>query len=480
MLVQQKPKPLVLYAVPPREGHMRPALQITKHLINSGFDVTVLGTTRWKTTIQAVGAHVSPIIGLWKTLDDPSRWPDIAHASDPATRLAASLDGGFISLLPSGLESVRVAMAGMRRRKPGCQIIVLSDTCFSGTLALKLGANLPEPFEEDEEIQTIGIGVVPTFWANPERPPWGSGLPFDDSEEGRTRNIKVNRETWSGAAEDRARWVLGMMGCSKPVESLYEGLSTSMEHPFWDASTACHDTVLQMCLPSLEFPSSDWPQKIKFAGTLPIKPIPSNLTYPTWFSDILANSSSLHSSNPSRKKIVFVAQGTEVLDHQELIIPTMKALAANPDVLVVACLCVAGATLDTSTFENGELPANTRVVDYLPYDAILTHADVFVSNSGYGGFQHAVSNGVPMVQAGNTFDKPDIGKRIEWSGLGVFLTESPPSENAVGKAVVKVLGDEKYKMRAEELKKEAGTLDPLRMVEEEILLLVQSAVPSSS
>lgn len=458
---------------------MRPALQITKHLISNGFDVTVLGTKRWKDTIEAVGAHFSPIIGLWKTLDDPSRWPDIAQAADPATRLAASLDGGFISLLPSGLESVRVALAGMRRREPGCQIMVLSDTCFSGTLALKLGTDLPELFEEDEVIRTIGIGVVPVFWTSPERPPWGSGLPFNNSEEERARNVKGLKETWSTAAEDRARWVLGMMGCPKPVESLYAGLSTSMEHPFWDASTICHDSVLQMCLPSLEFPSSDWPRKIKFAGTLPIKPVPSNLTYPTWFNDIVSNSSSLQASTPSRKKIVFVAQGTEVLDHKELIIPTMKALATRHDILVVACLCVAGATLDISPFEHAELPVNARVVDYFPYDAILAHADVFVSNSGYGGFQHAVSNGVPMVQAGNTFDKPDIGRRIEWSGLGVFLEESPPSVSAVEQAVAEVLGHEKYKRRGEELRKGAGSYDTLRMVEEEIMLLSQSAASSS-
>ncbi|KAK1531733.1 UDP-glucuronosyl/UDP-glucosyltransferase [Colletotrichum paranaense] len=480
MLIQEKTKPWILYAVPPREGHMRPALQITKHLVSSGFDVTVLGTKRWKPIIEAVGAHFSPIIGLWKTLDDPSRWPDIAHASDPATRLAASLDGGFNSLLPSGLESVRVALAGMRRREPGCQIIVLSDTCFSGTLALKLGTDLPELFADDEVVRTIGIGVVPVFWTSPERPPWGSGLPFDDSEKGRTRNAKAFKETWNSAAEDRARWVLGMMGCPKPVECLYDGLSTSMKHPFWDASTVCHDTVLQMCLPSLEFPSSDWPRKIRFAGTLPIKPIPTDLTYPTWFNDVLSNSSSLQVSNLNRKKIIFVAQGTEVLDHKELIIPTMKAFATHSDVLVVACLCVTGATLDTSTFKDGKLPANARVMDYFPYDAILAHADVFVSNSGYGGFQHAASNGLPMVQAGNTFDKPDIGRRIEWSGLGAFLAESPPSVSAVEQAVTEVLGDEKYKRRAEELRKEAGTFDPLLMIEEEIMLLAQSTVPSSS
>ncbi|KAK6221261.1 UDP-glucuronosyl UDP-glucosyltransferase [Colletotrichum tabaci] len=469
-----KAKPHVLYAVPPREGHMRPALQIGKHLKDHGFDVTILGTKKWRATVQAAGAHFSPIIGLWGTLDDPARWPGIAGAPDAPSRLSASLDGGFVSLLPSGLESLRFALAAVRRRQPGCPVVVLSDTCFSGTLALKLEADLPEGYREGEKIRTIGIGVVPTFWTSPERPPWGSGLPFDDSDGGRERNTTALRTSWNSAAEERARWVLSMMGCAKEVESLYENLSprcitASKQHPFWDASTVCHDTVLQMCLPGLEFPSSDWPQKIKFVGTLPIKPLPPNLAYPSWFDDILANSTTLPPPVQGRKKVVFVAQGTEVLDHRELIIPTMKALAGREDVLVVACLCVAGAVMDTSGFDDGALPANARVVDYFPYDAILAHADVFVSNSGYGGFQHAVSNGVPVVQAGDVFDKPDIGRRIEWCGLGVYLAESPPPVSVVRRAVEEVLGDERYKRRAEELRREAGRMDPLQKIEEEIM-----------
>lgn len=450
---------------------MRPALQICKHLIDNGFDVTILGTKKWKATIEAARAKFSPIIGLWGTLDDPSRWPDIAQASDSTTRLAASLDGGFISLLPSGLESVRFALAGIRRRQPACQIVVLSDTCFSGTVALKLGTDLPDGFEDNEVIRTIGIGVVPTFWSSPERPPWGSGLPFDNGQQESLRNAQISQQSWDDSVEERGRWVLGMMGCSKPVEFLYEGLKTTTKHPFWDAPTICHDATLQMCLPSLEFTSSDWPEKIKFAGTLPIKPVPSNLAYPSWFGDVLSNSASLCKSKPGRRKIVFVAQGTEVLDHTELIIPTMHALEGHAEVLVVACLCVVGAALDTSSFVDGRLPPNARVVDYFPYDAILAHSDVFVSNSGYGGFQHSVSNGVPMVQAGNTFDKPDIGRRVEWSGLGRFLATSPASSEAIRAAVVAVTTDNRYKERAEELRREAEGLDPLRRVEDEVMAL---------
>ncbi|KAL4870860.1 hypothetical protein BDV12DRAFT_165387 [Aspergillus spectabilis] len=36
--------------------------------------------------------------------------------------------------------------------------------------------------------------------------------------------------------------------------------------------------------------------------------------------------------------------------------------------------------------EGIELPANAKVVDYLAYDAILPHADAFITNGGMEGF----------------------------------------------------------------------------------------------
>lgn len=76
--------------------------------------------------------------------------------------------------------------------------------------------------------------------------------------------------------------------------------------------------------------------------------------------------------------------------------PTLEALASREDVIVVALLCVEGATLDR------DVPENSRVVDYLPYHALLPYTDVLVTNGGYGGFMQAVMHGVPMVMAGTT------------------------------------------------------------------------------
>jgi UDP:flavonoid glycosyltransferase YjiC (YdhE family) len=156
------------------------------------------------------------------------------------------------------------------------------------------------------------------------------------------------------------------------------------------------------------------PAHLTFAGSLPPKPIPSDLNYPDWYSEVLENSSSSAAGKPGRRKrIVFVAQGTVVLDHRDLLVPCIRGLAGRDDVPVIAVLCQKRTNIDKhlNLFDGARLPQNARVIDYFPYDAILPHADVFASNSGYGGLAHAVSQAVPVVQVGDVFDKPDIGRK---------------------------------------------------------------------
>lgn len=112
----------------------------------------------------------------------------------------------------------------------------------------------------------------------------------------------------------------------------------------------------------------------------------------------------------------------------------------------------------------------------------MAHADLFVSNSGYGGLAHAIGHGVPMVQNGNDFDKADIGRRIEYAGLGMYLggVAAAPRPGDVAEAVDEVLGNPKYKLRAAELRAQAEGEAPLEAVEREILALAQRGTLSTN
>lgn len=173
-----------------------------------------------------------------------------------------------------------------------------------------------------------------------------------------------------------------------------------------------------------------------------------------------------------KKKVVVVTQGTVEIDARQLIIPTIQALGAREDILVVAILGHRGRKLPKDV----AVPDNVRVTDYLAYDAILPHADVFVNNAGYGAVMHGIGHGLPMVVAGEEQDKKENATRTQWVGNGIKInrswTEGEEYVKELGEAVEKVLDEEEGKgirRRAKELKEEADSIDCIRTVEDRLL-----------
>lgn len=477
-------KPLVLWCLPNADGHLYPALQVTEQLVLRGFDVTMVAAAKWEPSASKIGAHFAPLVGLWAREDFRDSIMD--KTVTQKTRLKAlrqSIGDTFVSMMFSGYQSLVLALVGLRTRLSaeggggglkGRRVLILSDMCFTGTLPFRLGADL----FPDVEIKTMCIGLMPRAWATPETPCWGAGLPWDPSEQGLRRNTVGNRLGFDEVQHRRLEDALFMCGCTRSLDSLLDEHDRANPLPdeygfrrsLGNITYFAHDASLQMCIPSVEYPAANLPRHFKFGGQLPPKAIPSNLQYPEWWSEVLENSSSSRkvAEATGRKKIVFVAQGTESPDLGDLVMPTIHGLAGRDDVLVVACLCKRGMKL---AGDAQELPRNVRVVDFFPYDAVLSHADVFVSSSGYGGLNHAIVNGVPTVQTGILIDKPDVGRRIEFAGMGVYISEFPPTEAMVAKAVETILSDNKYKKRVRELQAEAETYDAFGIIEREIIRL---------
>ncbi len=107
------------------------------------------------------------------------------------------------------------------------------------------------------------------------------------------------------------------------------------------------------------------------------------------------------------------------------------------------------------------LPANVRLERFVPHDLLLPHVDVMVTNGGYGGVQQALANGVPLVVAGDSEDKPEVAARVQWSGTGINLHTGRPSQAKVARAVRRVLAHDSYRLRAQDLQAEIAASDPL-------------------
>lgn len=112
------------------------------------------------------------------------------------------------------------------------------------------------------------------------------------------------------------------------------------------------------------------------------------------------------------------------------------------------------------------IPRNAYIADYLAYDAVLPFADVWVHNGGYGATMHGIAHGVPMVIAGDGQDKPENGKRVQFSGLGLDLVTARPSLEHLESAIDMVLSDPKFSHVARSMQKTASQMNCFAAIEE--------------
>jgi UDP:flavonoid glycosyltransferase YjiC (YdhE family) len=183
---------------------------------------------------------------------------------------------------------------------------------------------------------------------------------------------------------------------------------------------------------------------VRFVGPI-LAPPTAAFDEPSWWGELGAG-----------RPVVHVTQGTlDNADLSRLLFLAIRALA-HEDVLVVA---TTGGP-DPEPLRAG-LPANTRLERFIPHDRLLPHVDVMVTNGGYGGVQQALANGVPLVVAGDSEDKPEVGARVHWSGTGVNLRTGRPSPAMVADAVRRVLERRSYYLRARALQAQIAASDPL-------------------
>ncbi len=121
--------------------------------------------------------------------------------------------------------------------------------------------------------------------------------------------------------------------------------------------------------------------------------------------------------------------------------PSRRRCARLPhdDVLVV--VSTGGRPLDTLP----PLPANARAATFLPYDELLPRTAVYVTNGGYGGVQYALRYGVPIVATGGKEDKPEVGARVAWSGVGRRIRSERPTPRALRRDILAVLNQPRYR-----------------------------------
>lgn len=400
-------------------GHVNPALPIARKLVERGHEVWCYTGIGFKSKVEATGVHYVPIAtGL--DFSDLTTFPQSLlekhNSSTGLEQLKFALKYFFIDSAVGQVKDLTDIL------KEFSADVILADSLFIGASWIYEKGGPPWA-----AFNTSALSLNSRDTA-----PFGLGTPPDGSRFGRLRNrfltwvfqrILLNDTT---VYLDKVR---GKFGLSPDYKYFFEaGLS-----PF---------LFLQGTVPAFEYPRSDLPSQVHFIGPFLPEP-PDTFTPPAWWDDL-----------KSSKPVIHVTQGTISTEATDLIIPTIEAFA-DEDVLVVA-------TTGSEPIENlqlDSLPKNVRLEQFLPHYYLLPHVDVMITNGGYNGVQVALANGVPMIAAGQTEEKPEVCARIEWAGVGINLKTQTPTSMQIKDAVKKILTSPNYRQKAQLLKADIACYD---------------------
>jgi UDP:flavonoid glycosyltransferase YjiC (YdhE family) len=409
-----------LFASIPIPAHTANPLPFAARLIEHGHEVLWYSGRAFHERIAAIGATPLP----YRTATD---WGD----NDPLDAFP-QLRGSGPRIIGRGFADVFVGEAAARvadlRPVLAEQPVdaMLHDGLMIGVGMLSELTGVPHA--------TFGDGPLP--YLEPDTPPFGPGLQPMRGPVGRLRNRLVGAVAGKlifGRAQqvyDRTRADLGLPKDPRPA---LDAVASPMLH-------------LQGAVPSFEYPRRNTPPTVHWVGALRPDP-PQNWTPPAWCSRVVE----------ADRPVVHVTQGTIRPDLTELVVPALRALAGE-DVLVV--VTTGGPSRDhVEAAYGGPLPANVLVTDFVPYDLLFRHTSAVVTNGGYTGVTLALAHGVPLVQAGTTEEKAEIGARIRWTGAGLALRTSRPTPDAVRAGVRRVLAEPSFRAAAERIQADMAPHD---------------------
>lgn len=417
-----------LLCATPIQGHVAPVVAIARDLVERGHHVTVLTGSRFRDAVLATGADHRALGGI-ADFDDrvmQDHLPDRDRHRGIA-KLRYDIETIFIRTVPDQARAVEAAVAEV------APDAILVDAAFAGILPTLLDDPASRP-------PVLAAGVIPLSQSSTDAAPYGLAMAPNASAMGRLRNRVLNTLVQNVLFRETQRLAnRTMVELGRPeLPSFVLDLSRLF------------DRFLQLSPAEFEYPRRDLSSNLRFVGTV-LPPAPVSDGLPEWWSELDGD-----------RPVVHVTQGTiDNKDFGRLVRPTLDALAGH-DVLVVV------ATGGRPVEELGELPANARAAEFLPYDQLMPKTDVFVTNAGFGGTQYALSHGVPLVTAGDTEDKPEVSMRAHWAGVGVNLKTGTPSADAVRRGVDRVLADRGYRSRAQVLAAQIRRYDTFAAIEEEL------------
>jgi MGT family glycosyltransferase len=398
----------------PVAGHVNPGLPIARALVERGHEVRWYTGRKFRGRIEATGARFEPFRTAYDYDDSDidAAFPDLR-----GTTGFRRMNRGFINIFMKPIGPYYHDLRAILDEFPA-DVLFADGAVWAATCITEKGG---PPYAMYCET-CLGIRSRDTA-------PFGLGMLPSSTPLGRLRN--------------RALHALSANVLVRPTtrELCRQRASLGLRPQKFDGVVVSPYLLLEATVPSFEYPLSDIPPQVHFVGGMLADP-PADAVLPDWWGEVVAK----------QRPVVLVTQGTPSTNPRDLIAPAVAGLAGE-ELLVV----VAGASPEV--LGPDPIPANARIAPFIPFGLALPHVDVFVTNGGFGGVHYALANGVPLVVAGGTEEKPEVANRVARTGAGVNLKTGRPTAEQVRAAVNEVLRAPGYRQQARRLQAELAQHD---------------------
>jgi MGT family glycosyltransferase len=431
----------ILFACFPADGHFNPLTGLAMHLKNLGCDVRWYTSKKYQSKIEKLDI---PFYGFKKALDFASN-PDIdavfperkKHKSQVA-KLKFDMVNVFILRSPEFYADIQEIHEDFEFE------LMVADITFGGLPFVKEKMGIP----------VIGVNIIPLPETSKDLPPSGLGMTPSYTFFGKIR-------------QNILRFVADKVLFAHPTKVMTEtlaeyGIQTGGSNIF-DILIKKSTLVVQSGTPSFEYTRSDISSHVHFIG--PLLPYLKKKESKRWF----------HEKLKQYDKVILVTQGTVETDTEKLLIPTLEAFK-NSDCLVIA---TTGGS-ETMKLKSKYPEENIIIEDFIPFDDVMPHADVYVTNGGYGGVLLSIQHELPMVVAGVHEGKNEINARVGYFNLGINLKTEKPTSEQLKKAVEEVIANRIYARSVKQLSEEFKEYDPNGLFAEHAASLLKKSRKKAS
>lgn len=382
----------------PFTGHITPMRAVAQGLVARGHDVRFYTGAAYAHRVEADGARFLP----WRAAPDFDE-NDLV-ATFPRLRgergfgqVFRNLEDLFLGTAPGQADD----LAAEWEREPWDVLVGEESTVGPAFTAERTGS------------RWATVGVLPLSLPSRQGPPAGLGI-----------RPGVTPVGWGRDRALRELTPLMMRPLAKVLARVRAEAGLPPSALRFDEAVFSRELILPTGVAALDHDRTDRPPYLHFVGRLAPEARPESL--PPWWHEL------------DDRRVVHVTQGTQNIDPDDLLRPAFDALA-DEDALVVATTGIRGR--DTLPFP---VPQNVRVAGFIPHDALLPHADVVVTNGGWGGVLAALSHGIPLILAGGDLDKPEVAARVAHAGAGVDIGTPRPRPRQVALAYRAVSRDASY------------------------------------